>query len=181
MKASTQSGAGGASLNLDERFHALRAHPEWTRLEAFTPEDAGKASPFAIVFGVLFMGAWLTIGGSVTSGFAMAGAEGMALFPLAIVSFGAIAMLMGAVRYGRFRKAPVVGGAALVVDERVKVSGGGKDSSARTRYFTTLEFPGGKRAEYPSLSEAAAQACPGDVGMAYLRHGTLVHFARVGV
>jgi hypothetical protein len=46
-------------------------------------------------------------------------------------------------------------------------------------YYTTLEFPNGQRKEHTTIAEAAAQACPGDVGMAYRRDKKLVHFERI--
>ncbi len=175
------SGAGGASLNLEARFLALQEHPDRVRLMAFSPEDAGKAGPLAIGFMVLFMFAWVGIGGVITIGFGAVGPGPMVLFPIALVSFGVIAMLAAARRYHRFLSAPIIPQPALVVDERVQVSGGGKNSSARTNYHTTLEFPDGQRTEHETIAAAAVQACPGDVGVAYLRDRKLVHFERIPV
>jgi hypothetical protein len=169
------------TADVDVRLAALQAHPDWPRLQDFSPEDAGKASPFTAVFMGLFLVAWLAIGGSITVGFASMGLGPLVLFPLALVTFGAVAMVRGGLKYQRFLNSPIVPTPALVVDERIQVSGGGKNSSASTNYFTTLEVRGGKRTEHKTIEAAASQACPGDVGVAYLRANTLVHFERVRV
>ncbi|MDF1839480.1 MAG: hypothetical protein P1V35_16550 [Planctomycetota bacterium] len=178
---SPAQGAGGRALNLEERFRALREHSDWARLQSFSPEDAGKASPLAVGMGGLFLVMWIGIGGTVTMGFAATGFGPIVLFPLAILFFGLFAMLRGAREYQTFRNAPIIPCAALVVDERVQVSGGGKNSRATTKYFTTLEMENGKRSEFNTIESAAIQACPGDVGVAYLRNKTLVYFERVPV
>ncbi len=174
------SRAGGASANLEGRFAALEAHTDWERLKAFVPANAGVSGPLTTAFMGVFLVVWIGIGGIVTVGFA-AGAGPLALFPLGIVSLGVIMMLKGVKRHRKFLDAPIVARAALVVDERVTVSGGGENSSASTYYHTTLEFPDGQRTEHATIPEAAAQACPGDVGMAYLRDNRLVYFERVPV
>ncbi len=174
------SRAGGASANLKGRFAALEAHSDWERLKAFAPVNAGMSGPLGTAFMGIFLVVWIGVGGIITMGFA-ATAGPLALFPLGIVSLGVITMVKGARRHRKFLNAPIIPHAALVVDERVAVSGGGKNSSASTHYHTTLEFPDGQRSEHATIPEAAAQACPGDVGMAYLRDNRLVHFERVPV
>jgi len=164
---------------VSRRFSEFEAHPEYPRLQAFQPVDAGKAGPGTVVFGGVFLVMWITIGGMVTLGFAAIGGP-LVLFPLAILCFGLFGMARSANEYRAFRRAPIVPQPALVVDERVQVTGG-ENSSARTQYYTTLEYPGGQREEFETIPPAAAQACPGDIGMAYVRAKTLVHFERVPV
>ncbi len=172
---------GGAALGLEERFRALKAHPDWERLKVYLPEDAGKASVAAVGFSGFFLVIWIAAGGFITTMFAAVGGGAFALIPMGIVGLGLVMMLSGAAKYHKFRNAPVLPIEALVVDERVQVSGGGENSRARTSYFTTLEFEGGKRTEHHTIDSAASEACPGDVGMAYLRDNRLVCFKRVSV
>jgi len=179
-KDAAPSGPGGVSQNATGRFEALERHPETKRLLAYTPEDAGKASPATMIFGVVFLVLWITIGSVVIKGFSMAPGP-MVLFPIAILGFGVVVMVGKAIQYSNFRNAPIQRQPALIVDERIEVSGGGKNSSVRTQNFTTLEHPGGKRTEVKSIPAAAGQAHPGDIGIAYLRANTLVHFGRVPV
>ena len=181
VTAPVVAGPGGTALNLKARFRALKEHPDWPRLQEFSPEDAGKASPVAVGVGGGFLVIWIAAGGFITTMFAAMGGGLFALFPLAIVSFGVIMMLSGAFKYQQFRSAPIVPCAALVVDERVQVFGGGENRRARTHYFTTLELESGQRTEHETIDSAASQACPGDVGMAYLRANKLVYFERVPV
>lgn len=69
---------------------------------------------------------------------------------------------------------------ALVVDERTKISGH-RDGHARTEYFTTLQLADGERIEVPALERVVGRTTRGDMGVAYLRAGTLVDFQRVPV
>ncbi len=162
------------------RFQELERHADLPRLKAFQPIDAGIAGTGTVLFSGIFLVMWVVIGGTVTVAFAVA-AGPLALFPLALVCFGIFMMAKAGNKYRAFRNAPILSLPALIVDERVQVRGGSKNSSASTHYFTTLEYPGGQREEVETIPAAAADACPQDMGMAYLRAKTLVHFERIPV
>lgn len=180
LKSAPPAGPGGVSQRAAARFEALEVHPETERLMAFTPEDAGKASTRTVIFGVFFVVLWLSMGSVIIAGFSMAPGP-MVLFPIAIVGFGTVMVVGKAVQYRNFRNAPIKKQPALIVDERIEVSGGGKNNSVSTQNYTTLEHPGGGRTEVKSIPSASSQAHPGDIGIAYLRANTLVYFGRVPV
>jgi hypothetical protein len=97
------------------------------------------------------------------------------LFPLVFIGL-AVAMAMKGLR---FHNAPVEQQILVVVDERVEVSGGGKNSSARTRYYATLQARDGTRAEHETYGWLAGRIAPGDIGVAFLKGGWLVDFLRL--
>jgi hypothetical protein len=172
---------GGVGQNSEARFQTLLKHSQIAHLLKFSPEEAGQAGFGMVLVSGFFLTAWIVVGGIVTIGFFSAGAGLLTLFPLGILSFGLFAMGAGAMRHQKFRNAPIIPQLVLVVDERVKVSGGGKNSSASTHYFTTLETQNGQRDEFRTLELAASQASPGEMGVAYLRDKVIVHFERVSV
>ncbi|MFT5198866.1 MAG: hypothetical protein ACI87O_001526 [Planctomycetota bacterium] len=172
---------GGVGQNSEARFQTLLKHSELARLLSYTPEEAGHAGLGMLLVSGFFLTAWIVVGGIVSIGFFSAGAGLMTLFPIGILSFGLFIMGAGAIRYQKFRNAPIIPQLVLVVDERVKLSGGGKNSSASTHYFTTLETQNGQRDEFRTLERATAQASPGEMGVAYLRDKVFVHFERVSV
>jgi len=80
-----------------------------------------------------------------------------------------------------FSSAPMRKWGAVVIDERIKVSGGGNNSSARTHYFVTLEDKDGARDEYEVRESLAGKVGSGDIGVAYSKNSTLVAFKRVRI
>jgi hypothetical protein len=150
------------------------------QVQEFSPEDVGKMPAFMVAFAVIFAVVWVGVGCTMTV-FATAIAGPFGLAPILVMSLGLFGMYCAQRKYKTFRSAPILQHFALVVDERIHVSGGGKNSSASAANFTTLEFPDGRREEVQTHPVAAGQACPGDVGVAFLRANYLVHFGRIPV
>lgn len=107
---------------------------------------------------------------------------GMMLFvwvPMCLVGIGVAAAQVA--RRKAFEAAPVTNMIGVVVDERVEVKGGGKNSSARTHYYATLQSKDGKRREYECESLLAGRIAAPDIGVAFLKGGHLVDFIRFEV
>lgn len=164
--------------DVDARLAAVERHPDLPRLNRHTPSTGMYTGGmfFGVVFGVVFAGFALFI----LSGFTRMRFT-FALFPALFVLIG-VGVAVGSVVKGvRFAKAPLRRTPAVIVDERTEVSGGGKNSSASTSYYATLEFKGGRRKEYGVLHRLAGELAPGDAGLAYLKGDVLVDFRRVRV
>ncbi|MCA8980667.1 MAG: zinc-ribbon domain-containing protein [Planctomycetes bacterium] len=71
--------------------------------------------------------------------------------------------------------------AAAIVDERSEVTGKAGLSDVSTRYFLTLEFIDGARAEYRVDARFAAHCTSGDVGAAIIERGSLRSFHRIKI
>ena len=97
------------------------------------------------------------------------------MFPLVFIGL-AVGMAMKGLR---FANAPIEQQVLVVVDERVEVSGGGKNSSARTSYYATLQARDGARVEYQTYGWLAGRIAAGDIGLAFLKGGWLVDFLRL--
>ena len=97
------------------------------------------------------------------------------LFPLVFIGLAVGMALKGL----RFHNAPVEQQVLVVVDERVEVSGGSKNSSARTSYYATLQARDGTRTEYETYGWLAGRIAAGDIGLAFLKGGWLVDFLRL--
>ena len=164
--------------DLEARFAALDDHPDLDRLRQHVPSTTGKtASMFGqVAFGLLFTGMALFI--TFMFG-AVAGP--MAVFPLIGVVAGVILTLGGLKRAGEYSSAPLRRIKALVVDERVKVSGGSNNRQASTAYYATLQDPEGHRVEYQVDEDIAAEVREGDIGLAFVKGPVLVDFARIRV
>ena len=68
---------------------------------------------------------------------------------------------------------------AVVIDERVAVSGGGKNSAVRTTYYATVQFQAGDRLEYETYGWLAGRIAAGDLGVAFTKGDTLIDFLRL--
>ncbi len=107
--------------------------------------------------------------------------KGSMMFPLVagtIFAVGVVGILAALIHLARFARAPVRRLVAVVVDEREKVTGGGKDSSSQTKYYATLSTRDGKRQEVETTGRIAGQITNGDIGVALLRMNKLVAFHR---
>lgn len=82
---------------------------------------------------------------------------------------------------GGIARAPVVRVVAVVVDERVRVSGGGKNSSASTSYYATLQMRDGARRELGCDGALAGRIAAPDIGVAFTKEDQLVDFIRFAV
>jgi hypothetical protein len=79
----------------------------------------------------------------------------------------------------RFRAAPVVASAAIVVDDRMRSAGKGDDGIERFRYYATLQRRDGSLVEYEAIDAIAPVAASGNAGVAYVKGGKLVGFHRI--
>lgn len=165
--------------DLGSRFRALDSHPGLGELMAYAPSGASTMLGYAflILFGFIFGG----IGFAVFLGFASGPGGAVALFPLLFVLIGVGISIGGLVKIVRFSNAPLRREPACVTGERTQVSGGGRNRSASTSYYVTLEFPDGRRHEYRTKGSVVGEVSEGDLGMAYLRGGYLLDFRRVRV
>jgi len=75
--------------------------------------------------------------------------------------------------------APTKPYAALVVTKRPEVTT--SNQSARTSYFTTLEFRTGTRREYEVDGEFYGLVAEDDIGVAYIAEGSLESFKKIDV
>jgi hypothetical protein len=159
----------------------VEGHPQLRTWMAHRPSGVGFAvglgamAVFALVFAGIALVMLRLIGGFG------GGAPGFfGLVPLLFVVFGlAMAIGIGA-KAVRFARAPLLRVPALIADERTEVSGGGRNSSASTTYYATLEAADGVREEYRIDGRLAGTVAPGDYGLAYLRGGVLLDFRRAG-
>ena len=77
--------------------------------------------------------------------------------PLAIVLFGGYGMSKQLSKTSKDNSAPLERLPAPVADERTKISDGGQNRSAKTRYFATLQFADGSRRELDAFSNVAGK------------------------
>jgi hypothetical protein len=128
------------------------------------------------IFGAIFIA--ITVG--MTFVFA-AVAGPMAIVPAIMTLFGFGLLINGGKQIANFRASPLQRYEAAVIDERVKVTGGGKNSSASTKYFVTLEREDGQRKESEAIESVAAKVAPGDIGIAFTKGAYLIEYIRVPV
>jgi len=164
------------------RFEMLEQHPELQRWLEYAPK-APPAFPlgtilFAVPLLVVFVMFTMFFMGGVVS---MNAPKPMLIIPLLILGVGGYGLISIIRRASAYRSAPLERHPSIIVDERSHVSGGGKNSSASTRYYATIEFAGRKRAEYRVGRRLAGQVATGDAGVAYIKHDTLVAFHRLAV
>jgi hypothetical protein len=164
---------------LKTRFDLLREHGELQRLMSHTPQFEAPAShlgmlivgPFSVLFIIFFM---LAASGMGAPGFFF-------IVPLLMLLGVGVAISKSLSGAAQYRSAPLKRRPAIVVDERVRVSGGGKHSSASTAYFVTLEFADGGRNEFSVGQRLAGSVTEGDAGVAYTKHAHLAAFERLSV
>jgi hypothetical protein len=92
-----------------------------------------------------------------------------------------VMMCVAAARGLRYHRAPIQHAVLVVVDERTKVSSGGKQTAVSTTYYATLQARDGGRVEYETSDLLAGRIAPGDIGVAYLKAHRLVDFRRFDV
>ncbi len=162
-----------------ERFELLRRHPDLEPGLRHTPDvRVPKINPGLLIMGPLVIAFLIFF-------VAQAGNMGAPIFFFIVpaIMFVAIANAMfrsvqrgTRVRAARWERLP-----AIVVDERTRVSGGGKNSRASTSYFATLEFEDGARREYRVTPKLSGDLSDEDAGIAYVKHDTLLEFRRISV
>ncbi len=165
----------------EERFESLAHHPAVSEILAgAAPCAAGEfvGLGFGVIFGLVFAAVagfiYMRAGRMDVPGF-------FTLIPGIFVIVGLAIAGYSLFRVASFASAPLEKRAARVVDERIQVSGGGKNSSASTAYYVLLELRDGSRREYRTSSSVAGHAARDDVGIAFIKGGVLLDFRRVEV
>lgn len=173
--ASAQAGATDPA-----RFELATASPNLAVAMAHEPKAPVVINIVAPLFMAVFGIGFLAVSTSM-----MGGDDGIPappgfrlLFAAIPVAFIAICAWM-VVRGVRFARAPVQKALAVVIDERVAVSGGGKNSSVRTTYYATVQFQAGDRHEYETYGWLAGRIAAGDLGVAFTKGDTLIDFLRL--
>lgn len=160
------------------RLAALEQHPSIPGILKRAPRSGRNAAAMMGqgIFGMIFTG----LAGVVFLVFLGAGGP-LAILPLFGVVMGLVMTVTGFRRSARYQAAPLERFAAGVVDERIRVKGGGKNSAARTHYFATLQVRDGERREFRVDEDIAAHIAPGDMGVAFVKASYLLDFSRVDV
>jgi len=166
--------------DLAARFAALRVHADWPELMQRTPAESHVRNLllFQMIFGLFFAG----IGGFMALVFILTILMiPFAILPLSFLALGVWAVVDARKKTRRFDAAELQRVPALVVDERVKVSGGVQGATPMSSYFASLELEDGTRVELPASGSVAGRVTKGDVGVAYIKGRHLLDFARVRV
>jgi hypothetical protein len=157
-----------------ERFDGLADHPKFDHWMRWRPAQEGGATapPGRVVaLFVVFVCAALLL--SIDLADAM-------LLPVVVVAAAGGALIF-AWRQKRAAEAAqdaeVVAYPALVVAKRADVSGG--PGGTGTRYFLTLEYRSGRRAEYEVDGAFHGLVAEDDLGVAYVREDELVTFKNI--
>ena len=161
------------------RFQMLRQNPELERWLAHRPQLEAPPQNRGLILAVPVVAVFLFFFLRTAAG---VGASGVFfVVPVVMLIAVGLAVAKSVSSSASFHRSKLRTRPAIVVDERTKVSGGGKNSSARTRYFVTLEFEGGARTEYGVGPKLAGTVTEGDAGVAYLKGTHLAAFRRVSV
>lgn len=163
--------------DLDARFAAIQNHAELDQYMAYEPPTRALGIHTGLSIASLFVFAIAGLGIAVVL-FGICPPLGF--LPLALVIFGGYALSKQLSRTSGSHSAPLERLPALVVDERTKVSGG-QQSSAKTQYYATLQFPDGTRRELDAFGNVAGKITRGDMGIAYIKGEYLMAFGRLAV
>jgi hypothetical protein len=176
--AVSTGGGEAPHANLEQRFAALQAHPDYAAAQSHEPSAAREVTAHVggAIFGVVFTIVALVIfGGSGAAGAPLA----MRLVPLLFAVFG-VAMVVKSLSQGaRLAKAPLVREPRVVVDKRTHVRGTGE--STRTTYFVTLEGTDARRVEARVPAALYGQVRSGDMGVSFRRGDRVIDFERIPV
>jgi hypothetical protein len=158
-------------------FAALSRDPALEQILALRPSTAAPMMGYGcgIVAGFFFIAVSLF----VFTGFQMVGGFPFSLFPLLFVGIGVTIVVVSIRKAMKYGGAPLESRPALVSGERTMVTGGGRDSSASTSYFVTLEFEDGRREEYRTTGKVTGEVREGDLGVAFVKGGYLLDFRRL--
>jgi len=176
--ASASQHVGRPLGDFESRLEALEKHPSVPGILRHEPRSGRNAAAMLGqgVFGLILTG----VAGVVFLVFLSVGGP-IAILPLFGVAMGLVMTVNGFKLSARYQAAPLERFAAGIVDERIQVKGGGKNSAARTHYFATLQVRGGERREYRVDADIAADVAPGDMGVAFAKANYLLDFSRVDV
>lgn len=164
---------------LQTRFELMRAHSNLRLLMDSMPQMEAPSRNLGLLLMAPIMLAFLIF--FITQASAMRAPIIFFIVPVVMLGAVGIGVFKTMSRTARYRSAPLDRRPAIVVDERVKVSGGGKNSSATTSYYATLEFEDGLRREFSVGSRLAGSIAQGDAGVAFLKHDHLAAFERLSV
>ena len=169
----TRAPVVAAPIESPERFDAVQAHPDLQALLDRRPEDPGASS---VVPGVIVV----VVSAAIAVGVLSQVAEG-SIPPWFLVAPALLALLgFGLLLAAKLeRGSPIHRNVAVVLDERVRVSGGGGNSHAETHYYILIADRSGQRVELEAEEDLAGRTAPGDIGVAYIRRGRLVDFSVV--
>ena len=104
----------------------------------------------------------------------------MALCPMSFVVIGVFLIVHLAKKASAYANAPIIARLAIVVGKRTAVSGGGKNSSASTSYFITVELEDGQREELqPMAHDFFGRVAENDAGVLFSRAKIALDFDRV--
>ena len=104
----------------------------------------------------------------------------ISVVPLLFVALGVWALVHTTRKMRTQERAPVEAVAAVVVDKRTHVSGGGHNSSASTAYYVTCQTEDGQRREYRVWGgEVFGKLAAGDAGVLFIHAGCALDFDRV--
>jgi len=103
----------------------------------------------------------------------------MGVVPLLLVALGVWAFWHTAHKMQTRERAPVDALAAIVLDKRMYISGGGDGSRASTEYYVTCATEDGQRCEYQVWDGALyGKLAAGDAGVVFLRAACALDFDR---
>jgi hypothetical protein len=171
--------AAPRSASVGELLASVEQHPDYGRWCDETPSSGAAVGRPAgqIVAGLVFAAFAIVM---LTFSRSMGAPGPFRMFLLVFVFLGVGMAVVALVKLASFSTSALEHVPALIVDKRTHISGGGSDSSARTKYFATLERGDGSRSEVDVYGARYGEIAAGDWGLAYLRAGVLLDFKRVG-
>ena len=158
------------------RFELLQDHEDLEELLAHRPSTGSHTAQMGC--GIAFPIFFIAVSLGITMVFGKVGGP-IAFVPFMFVVVGVVLLFSNIKKAADFSSAELEAVPALVVDERIQVSGGGENRSASTTYYAMLEFEDGRRKEFTIQSGTASKVAPNDMGVAYVKGDHLLEFRRV--
>lgn len=160
--------------NVSARFAAVERSPTYPELMMHVPDASAYVNSY--VFFLVFCVIWSIMAAAITVPFLITGP--LVVIPLAMCLLGVVGFFHILGRMRRFQAAPLERVIAIVRDERIEVSGGGK-LGPTTHHHVLLEQRDGRRAEHRCSASISARVAPGDIGVAYLKDDVVLEFSVV--
>jgi len=160
-----------------EMLAGVERHPDLQEWLAWKPPDLGVRVRLGLA---LSFGIFVLLAALVLFVAAVPKEPAAVVISVVVLTAGLAITLTAGLRAQSFARSPLQRVPAFVADERTKISGGGGDSGASTKYYATLEQADGQREEYEIDGRLAGSVAPGDFGVAYLKGGLLLDFRRAG-
>ncbi len=165
---------GDERPSVRDRLAAVEADERYAEAIAYQPKVGTAlyevAAGFAFVMSLVFLFVGLAI-------MLFVGASSLLLWLVMSLLFSGLTF-RGLVAARRYAKAPIIAAARHVLTTRTHTASSGSDSGTTTTYYVTLENAEGERHEYRTLGRVLGLLVAGDVGVAYVKHETLVEFRR---